>query len=477
MRPTAAIGRWFGGAGRILGRVARRAAHLRPGQYLGFSLISPVLSGKIVTPQSALTLTAVYAAINTIATDSARLPLITYQARKEGGKRPATADPRYRLLAIAPNPEMSAFRYFQSAMSHVLGWGNHYSEIIRDGSGMPTALWPMDPGKIEPRRDERTRALFYADKETGRRFLPEQVLHIAGLGFDGILGYSPVTLARQAIGLGIAAEEFGAAFYGNGAMPGGVLETPKKISAEASRRIRETWENVHGGTLNAHRTAILEEGLTWKSTQIPPEDAQFLTTRQFQVVEICRLFNLPPSKLQDYQHAHLANLEESNLDYLGSTLMGWLTAIESEVNRKLFFADEAGRVFAGHEMSALMRGNMAARVQFYTGLFGMGAICPDEIRDKEGLNPIGPDGGGDQFLVQAQYVPLEQAGRAMAAKAGAGTGTGTPPVDETPDDIPDPGSQIANNSARPPGTRRHRGPESDHNPPDEIPPIAPSAGE
>jgi HK97 family phage portal protein len=460
MRSTTAIQRWLGGAKGALGRAARRAAHIATGQYFGYSLISPVLSGVVVTPQTALTLTAYYAGINVISTDVAKLPRLVYRATKGGGKAPATDDPRFRLLARKPNAEMNAVRFWQHAMGHALGWGNHYSEIVLDDrTGLPTALWPLNPGTTKPRRDEKTKALIYVDEETGKKLLPEQVLHIAGLGFDGIMGYSPATMARQAIGLGIAAEQFGASLFGNGAIPKGLIETPKKLTDQAAKRLRESWENVHGGTLNANRTAILEEGMTWKSTQISPDDAQFLATRKFQVEEIARLFNLPPHKLGDFSHAHLANLEESNLDYLGSTLMGWLVAIEAEINAKLFFESEEGAVFCQHELSALMRGNMGARSNYYSNLFRMGAISPNEIRDKEGLNPIPNEAGGDQYLVQAQLVPLDQAGQAMAAKAGAGDNGGgdAPAVDETPDSAPGVGdtSEISNNSLRRPGSHRY----------------------
>lgn len=390
---------------------ARRSASIQPGQYTGYSLSSPVLSGIVVTPQTALTLTAVYSAINVLSTDRAKLPFGLYRSTPGGGRKHLKRDPRNRLVSVKPNPEMNGMRYRQMEMGHTLGWGNQYSEIVRDGQGMPTALWPLNPGTTKPFRDEQTKSLYYKDTNTGKKFLPENILHIAGLSFDGIMGYSPVTMARQAIGLGIAAEQFGAALFGNGAIPKGILQTPKRLSEIAVKRLRESWELIHGGSQNAHRTAILEEGTTWTSTQINPDDAQFLATRQFQVVEIARLFNMPPHKIGDYSESHLANLEEANTDYVINTLMGWLCCIEAEYNQKLLFEDEQDRLHFHHDVNALLRGNMTARSTFYRELKTVGVVNADTIAAREGLPIPGKENGGNLYLVQSQNIPQQNAGK------------------------------------------------------------------
>ncbi len=394
---------------------------------------APVLSGINVTPITALGLTAYYCGVNVISTDVAKLPLNLYRRKRQGGQAIATTDPRNRLVFSKPNDRMTSMRRRQAEMGHVLGWGNGYSVIERGPDGMPTALKPLHPSTLPI---EINGALLYEEQLTRKRYRAEDVIHVAGLGFDGLTGYSPVALARQAIGLGIAVEQFGAALFGNGAIPKGALQTPKRLSEQAAKRLRETFHDTHGGTWNAHKTLVLEEGMTWTNTQIDPDDAQFLATRQFQVIEIARMLNLPPHKLGDYTAGLKANVEEGNLDYATSNLMGWCEAIEDEYNNKLLFDDERDRLFFQHDMSALMRGNSTARGAFYGSIFAVGGISPNEIRSREGMNPI-DEPNADKCYLQAQYVPLDKAGEAMAAKQSGGT--------TSPDDPnADPGTEDPN---------------------------------
>jgi HK97 family phage portal protein len=432
---------------RGLRTLARRGATIQPGQYYGSSLTTPVLSGIVVTPQTAMQFMAVYSAINTISTDVAKLPRRVMEHDANGSETATAKHPNYKLFR-RPNPEMNGFRYFQTCMGHTLGWGNHYSEIVRNGEGQATALWPMNPGTTKPRRDERTKALYYEDTNTGKRYLPENILHFAGLGFDGIQGYSPITNGRQAVGLGIAAEQFGASFFGNGAVPRGLLKHAKRLSEVAAKRLRESWELVHGGTTNANRLAVLEDGLEWVDTQIAPEAAQFLATRMFQVIEICRMFNIPPHKLMDYSQAHLANVEESNQDYLDSTLSGWLATIEEEINAKLFFEDELERYSCQHDIRRLLRANTSARTAFYQSLKQVGAINADTIAGLEGLPIPGKENGGNLYLVQSQNIPQQNAGKPQPKPAkdpATPSVQGKPPTKEEPgpEPVDDPEEQSA----------------------------------
>jgi HK97 family phage portal protein len=400
----------FGALSKVLERAAKRSAAIATGQNLGFNLTMPVSSGIVVTPQTALTLTAFWCGVNVISTDVAKLPLGLYRETRNGGKKLVMRDPRNRLIRKRPNPEANAMSYWRMVMGHALGWGNHYSEIVRDGAGMPIELWPLHPGNVKPDRTDSGK-LFYKDINKGTRWRPENILHIAGLSFDGIYGYSPAATGRQAIGLGIGAEVFGASLFGNGAIPNGMLRTPKKLSEQAAKRLRSSFERVHGGPLNANRIAVLEEGLEWVQTQISPDAAQFLATRLFQVHEICRLLNLPPHKLGDYSQAHLANVEESNSDYGTNCLGGWLDTITAELDNKLLFEDELDRLFTGHDMTRLLRGNMQARADYYTRLKNAGIVNADTVAAKEGLPIPGPDNGGDKYLVQSQNIPAENAGK------------------------------------------------------------------
>lgn len=373
------------------------------------------LSGVPITERSALTLTAAFACINVIATDVSALPLRVYRRRKGGGRDEATDHPATPLLRWSPDGETTTMRARQAWMGHALGWGNGYQEIERDGAGRPAGLHRLDPSAIRPKRRKRDGRLYY-ELDSGGTLRPENVLHLAGLGYDGLSGYSPVRLARQAIGLGLAAETFGAALFGNGSTPRGVLEHPKSLTKEAAERLREGFERIHGGPYNAHRVAVLEEGMKWNPTSINPDDAQFLATRQFQVIEVARIYRVPPHKIGDYSQSHLANIEASNLDYLMTTLMPWCEAQEQEMNLKLLTAAErASGYYIEHALAAILRGDMRARAEFYTKLRDLGVLTPNLICEFENLNPIGPD--GDIRLVPLNMTTLENAGRAIEPPA------------------------------------------------------------
>lgn len=373
-----------------------------------------VIAGVQVTPQNALNFTAAFAAVNVISTDIASLPLRAMRKMPDGSKRVASDLAIDELVGFAPNDEQNAFRFRQTQMSHVLQWGNSYAEIKRDFNGVPRGLSFLNPATTKPERD-RNQRLYYQTRDdlSGHRrdLLPSDVIHMAGLGFDGITGYSPIELARQAVGLGIAAEEFGASLFGNGAIPKGILKTPKKLTEMAVKNLRESFHRVHQGSKFANTLAILEEGLEWQSTSIPPEDAQFLATRAFQVVEIARIYRVPPHKLGDYSQAHLANVEEANLDYLTSVIVGWLESLEAELNFKLLTTSQrqAG-YFLAHDLTNLLRGNMTARSAYYKSLREMGCLTANDIRASEDLNPIADDLGGNKYIVPMNMTTMEKVG-------------------------------------------------------------------
>lgn len=378
------------------------------GASLGAVLGSAVnVSGIAVTERSALTLTAAYAAINVIATDTACLPIRLYKTRKSGGRDQVDDRASVDCLKWSPDGVTTAMRSRQAWMGHTLGWGNGYLEVIRDGGGDPIQFKWVDPSCCQPRRRSDGQVYYQID---GRTQLPENVLHLAGLGFDGLCGYSPVRMARQAIGLGLAAETFGASLFGNGSTPRGFLKSPKRLTAEAARRMREGIERVHAGAANANRLAVLEEGTDWVQTSMSPEDSQFLATRQFQVVEVARIYRLPPHKIGDYSQSHLANIEAANLDYLTTTLAPWCEAMEQELNLKLLTTvDRRAGYYFEHVLTAILRGDMKARTEFYTKLRDLGVLTPNMICDFENLNPIGPS--GDIRLVPLNMTTLDRAGQ------------------------------------------------------------------
>ena len=259
-------------------------------------------SGKAVNERTAMQTTAVYACVRILAEAIAGLPLHVYRYKEDGGKEKALTHPLYYLLHDEPNPEMTSFVFRETLMSHLLLWGNAYAQIIRDGSGRVLALYPLLPNKMTVDRAPNGE-LFYTyrrdsdesrvNPKAGLIYLrSDEVLHIPGLGFDGLIGYSPIAMAKNAIGMAIACEEYGASFFANGANPGGVLEHPGVLKDPA--KVRESWNAVYQGSANAHRIAVLEEGMKFQQIGIPPEQAQFLETRKFQINEIARIFRVRP---------------------------------------------------------------------------------------------------------------------------------------------------------------------------------------
>lgn len=408
----------------IWSAVSKRAVSYWSDKLSWGGLVSPGMmsnAGVIVTPDRALGLTAYFAAVNRISTDVASLPLRVYRRRKRGGADVVADHAIAELLSHSPDGETTSMRWRQAYQGHVLGWGNGYAEIEFDRGGRPIGLYLLDPSTTFPDRRPQDRRLFYRVGQTDQVALPttippHRVLHVAGLGFNGLKGYSVATYAREAIGLGMAAERFGGAFFGNGSRPSGVLELPYKLKDKAAvDQLKLGWNTEYAGPDNAGKVAVLEQGAKFTPTSIPPEDAQFLQTRQFQVIEIARLFGIPPHKLGDYSQAASAYraLEETNLDYLTTTIRPWCEAIEQEMARKLLSEEERRRGFyVAHDMSAFLRGNMQARADFYTKLRDLGVYTPNLICRLENLPPVGPE--GDVRLVSKGLVPLADAGKPPA---------------------------------------------------------------
>ena len=374
-------------------------------------------SGKTVTERSAMQMTAVYSCVRILSEAVAGLPLHLYRYTDSGGKAMALDHPLYRLLHDEPNPEMSSFVFRETLMTHLLLWGNAYAQIIRNGKNEVIALYPLMPNKMSVDRDENGR-LYYTyyrgqdeairDKEFAVTIHPSDVLHIPGLGFDGLVGYSPIAMAKNAIGMAIACEEYGAKFFANGAAPGGVLEHPGTI--KDPQRVRDSWMSQFGGSANAHKTAILEEGLHYTPIGISPEQAQFLETRKFQVTEICRIFRVPPHMIGDLERATFSNIESQNISFAVHTIRPWLVRIEQAVNRALIPQNEKGRFYVQFNIDGLMRGDYKSRMEGYAIARQNGWMSANDIRALENLNPISEEEGGDAYLVNGNMIPISLAG-------------------------------------------------------------------
>jgi len=372
-------------------------------------------AGITVTADTALTYSAIYCAVTLLSQTEAVLPFPVFKRLTPRGKERFRTHPNYTLLHDRPNPEMGSLDFRQCLMGHVLMWGNAYAEIELNGAGKPLALWPLRPDRTEPKRTSSGQLYYEVRDKNGHAttLLPEQVLHFKGVSFDGLVGYSVIRLARESIGLGLATERFGSSFFGSGAQPGSVLQHPAKLSDKAYERLKETQEEKIKGLGKAHRMMILEEGMKWEKIGIPPNDAQFLETRQFQVTDIARWFNLPPHKLKDLERATFGNIEEQNIEFIQDSVMPWLVTIEQECNWKLFSTAEHGEVFAEHVVAGFLRGDMESRYKAYAIGRQWGWLSANDVCELENTNPL-PGKQGDMYM-----VPMNMAGAdaVLAAKA------------------------------------------------------------
>ena len=387
-------------------------------------------AGKRVNERSAMQMTAVYSCVRILAEAVAGLPLHLYRYKEDGGKEKALDHPLYLLLHDEPNPEMSSFVFRETLMTHLLLWGNAYAQIIRNGRGEVMALYPLMPDRMAVDRDDKGQ-LYYeyttsADdapisKGSIVRLKPSDVLHIPGLGFDGLVGYSPIAMAKNAIGLAIATEEYGSKFFANGAQPSGVLEHPGTI--KDPQRVRDSWMSQFGGSANSNKIAVLEEGLKYTPISISPEQAQFLETRKFQINEIARIFRVPPHMVGDLEKSSFSNIEQQSLEFVKYTLEPWLVRWEQSIQRTLFSADEKKRYFVRFNVEGLLRGDYASRMNGYAVGRQNGWMSANDIRELENLDRIPAEEGGDLYLINGNMTKLKDAGIFVASGAGKEEGT------------------------------------------------------
>ena len=374
-------------------------------------------SGKNVTERSAMQMTAVYSCVRILAEAIAGLPLHVYEYKSDGGKEKAIKHPLYLLLHDEPNPEMSSFVFRETLMTHLLLWGNAYAQIIRNGKNEVVALYPLMPNKMTVDRDEKGQLYYeyqHSNDEANTlkgstvRLKPTDVLHIPGLGFDGLVGYSPIAMAKNAIGMAIACEEYGAKFFANGAAPGGVLEHPGTI--KDPQRVRESWQSTYSGTSNAHKIAVLEEGMKYTPIGISPEQAQFLETRKFQINEIARIFRVPPHMVGDLEKSSFSNIEQQSLEFVKYTLDPWVIRWEQSLTRALLSLDEKQKYFVKFNLEGLLRGDYQSRMNGYAIGRQNGWMSANDIRELENLDRIPAEEGGDLYLINGNMLPMRDAG-------------------------------------------------------------------
>lgn len=373
-------------------------------------------SGKTVTERSAMQMTAVYACVRILSEAIAGLPVHLYKYTNNGGKEKAVKHPLYFLLHDEPNPEMTSFVFRETLMTHLLLWGNAYAQIIRNGKGEVIGLYPLMPNRMIVDRDEKGH-IFYqyqvsdSDAPTMKsgtvNLKQSEVLHIPGLGFDGLVGYSPIAMAKNAIGLSIATEEYGAKFFANGATPGGILEYPGMV--KDPDRVRDSWNKGFNGK-NSHKVAILEEGMKYTPISISPNEAQFLETRKFQINEIARIFRVPPHMVGDLEKSSFSNIEQQSLEFVKYTLDPWVSRWEQAIVRSLLSADEKTQYFVKFNVDGLLRGDYQSRMNGYAIGRQNGWMSANDIRELENLDRISEEEGGNLYLINGNMTKLKDAG-------------------------------------------------------------------
>jgi HK97 family phage portal protein len=371
----------------------------------------PSVTGKAVSPSTALQLTAVYACISLISETFGSLPAILYRRSGKGRER-AVDHTLYPVLHDFPNPELTSIEFRSNLMAHVLLWGHGYAEIVRNGAGYIKQLWPLPPNRVTAGRNSRNELIYTVQlpDNTSKNLRADRILHISAP-----LGLSPISQARESLGITMAAEEYAGRFYSNDSSPGGVLEHPGSLSKEAAARLRDNFEIYHGGLENRHRIAVLEEGMKWQSIGLPPEDSQFLETRKFQIAEIARLYRVPPFMIGDVERSTSwgTGIEQQNIGFVTYSLRSWLVRWEQEIKKTLLTETERAQYFVEFLVDGLLRGDYKTRQEGLAIQRQNGVINADEWRELENMNEI-PGGKGKIYLANSAMTPVGQTVQASA---------------------------------------------------------------
>lgn len=391
-----------------MGVMARRFGKgvIYPYQWDGFTptnadrIITGSTSGLPITADSSLGYGPFWAGVRVLSETLAQVPLHIYRRLPDGGKEKATDHPLYDLLHTSPNPEMTSFVWREVGQSQCVTWGNSYSEKVHDATGRIVEMWPLAPDRMQIRRNDSGIKIFRYTKRSGEQVdLPaNKVFHVPGLGWDGTEGYSVLHMARSALGLGLAAEAFGSMFFGQGSKTSGIISTPADLDQSQADTLREKFEGRHAGIRNSHRTGVLTNGATYTPTSIPPEDAQFLQTRKFQVTEMARILRLPPHMIGDLEHATYTNIEQQSLEFVKFGMLPWFVRWEQQFNKDLLGNDPV--YFCEFLIDGLERADAKTRAEVFAIRHQNGTLNADQWRASENENPL-PDGAGQKY-----WMPL-----------------------------------------------------------------------
>jgi HK97 family phage portal protein len=376
----------------------------------------PTIAGVPVTASSSQTLSAFWASVGVISETIATLPWQLFR-REPGGTARLLDHPVERLIGFSPNEEMSAGTFVETLLGHCLVWGNAYAEIVRDGSGRPAGLWLLTPDRVNPHRLPDGTLVYRVASETGGEvlFAPRDILHVKGRGYDGITGYSVVHMAARSLGINLAIETYAARYFGNGGRKTGILQSEKPLDEGGMQYVRRSFQEQMAERGPNPAPMVLNAGMKWVDITIPPNEAQFLESRRFGVDEVARWFRVPPHMIGSLERATFSNIEHQGTEFVRHTLMPWIRRLEEEADRKLAVPSLGPSVFTRIDTAELQRGDSAARSALDESQLRTGQITINEARQRNGLDPVGPK--GDRHLVQAQMVPIEQAGTRVSTPA------------------------------------------------------------
>jgi HK97 family phage portal protein len=373
----------------------QRKATSPPPVNSGGSFSGGSFAGPQVSERNAVSLSAHFACVRLISTTLASLPIHIYE-KKADGKRRKEDHPTGRLLHDQPNPDMTAFSFIEAMQAQICNRGVAFAELVFNRKGNVSEIWPIPPGICFPFRERKDGPLKYRFANSNTILPAWKILHIPGLGFDGINSFSPVQLFRQNFGLGMAIEEFGARFFGQGTNIGGFMEHPLKMSDEAYQRLKSTMSEKYQGLQKSHGVIILEEGMKYSKIGMPLDDLQFIESRKFTATEMARIHGVPPHLIGDLEKATFSNIEEQGIEAIIYLFRPWAIRWEQALNAKLFTEEEKSRLYVKFDINGLMRGNIKARYEAYSLGLQNGFFNVDEVRKKEDMNPL-PDGQGKVY--------------------------------------------------------------------------------
>lgn len=420
---------FFGAVGRIFARVTA------PRKIDGVTLVpigNTIAGVRLWDPQEALKLAAVYRCVDLISSTVAILPWNVLMRDADGQGRPAPDHPVTWILKHEANAEMTAFDFQKALVANLLLEGNGYAEIERNNRGAPIALWLLDPQRVMPARTNAGRLVYEVTQRLGDKVIvpAEDMFHVHGLAWDGLVGYSVLDVARRSIATAMAQDESTARFFGQGMRPVGFLKTKGKISADGLASLLRTIEDNFTGVRNHGRPIPLDQDMTWEKMQADPQEAQLLDLKKFSVVEMCRWFGVPPHMAMDLERATFTNIESQGQEFLNYGLMPRIVPMEQEADRKLLRSNRGG-AYTKKNVNALVRGDMEKRGAYFQHMRNMGVFTVNDILRLEDMPTIGPE--GDVRVMQVQYQPIGKDG-APEAPASAPPAATTQPAEPAPEE-------------------------------------------